>query len=489
VAGFFRFACVMALVSRFSPAVAGAQTFNPTMTILHNFANEGIPSGLGPRGALVQANDLNFYGMTLGGGTSGLGTLFRMTPDGAVTILHSFAGGEDGAEPSAGLIQGRDRFLYGTTLRGGSANQGTLFRASLDGAVTVLHSFEGGNDGAEPSASLVEARDGNFYSTTTRGGTAGTGTIFEMTPDGAITTLHSFERGPLGFDVNPSGLTQAVDDSFYGTTRRGGTADFGTVFRMADGAVTILHSFPGGLSGAHPVGGVTQAIDGNFYGAVTFLTGLQLHSSGVYRVGLGGVVSFALPSGQIIGQEVSGGLVATNDGFLWGVVRGSAGGDSNGYLFAIHFSGSPYADTRRMDQPIDGGVLVNTLVQGRDGNLYGTGAGLSSSAFRLIYFWRCMDKLTVSYEGTTLNLGFTVGAVAPGIWSAWLAVSGPPEESVLLWQAEIPMIRPAVFVNLAVPNFPPIGPLFVITNLILPPGSPVPQGRACADWKLIDTGP
>ena len=187
----------MALVSHFSPAVAEAQTFNPTMTILHNFANEGIPSGLGPRGALVQANDVNFYGMTLGGGTSGLGTLFRMTPDGAVTILHSFAGGEDGAEPSAGVIQGRDGFLYGTTLRGGSANQGTLFKASLDGAVTVLHSFEGGNEGAEPSASLVEGRDGNYYGTTTRGGTADTGTIFEMTPDGATTTLHSFERGPL----------------------------------------------------------------------------------------------------------------------------------------------------------------------------------------------------------------------------------------------------------------------------------------------------
>ena len=118
-----------------------AQSLTPTMSILHSFATEGIVDG--PQGTLVEATDLNFYGTTAGGGTHSSGTVFRMAPDGTLTILHSFAGGSDGARPVTGLIQGRNGQLYGTSFAGGTAGLGTVFTMTLDGTLTVLHSFLG----------------------------------------------------------------------------------------------------------------------------------------------------------------------------------------------------------------------------------------------------------------------------------------------------------------------------------------------------------
>jgi uncharacterized repeat protein (TIGR03803 family) len=489
-----RVALVATLVSVVSPVLAAAQTpsLTPSMTFIHDFANDGIPNH-GPRGALVQASDLNFYGVTERGGTAGVGTLFRMTPAGAVTILHSFVGGEDGALPLDGVIQGRDGFLYGTTEYGGSANLGTVFRATLDGAVTMLHSFDGGAEGARPTAALVQSRDGNYYGTTKYGGSAGRGTVFRLTTIGTITTVHSFQPGEAS---QPSGLIEGLDGRFFGSSRAGGTSNHGTVFRIAsDGTYTTLHSFPGGAGGTFPVGGVIQAIDGNFYGAVQFysLDFQQYVSSGIYRVGPGDAFTIVNSSIQ---QQISGSLIATTDEYLWGAVEGWAPpscefpcGD-RGYLFLMNFKTGVVYDTRNVSQGFNLATgLINTLVQGRDGNLYGTTTGLnafwsdSPKAFRLTNYARCIDKLTMSYEGTTLNLGLTVGTTEPATWSAWLALPGPPEERVLLWQTPIPVVRPAAFVNLAVPNFPPVGPLFFISNLTLP------NGRFCADWKLIDTGP
>src|SRR5262249_8770514 len=155
------------------------------------------------------------------------GTLFRMTTNGAVTTLHAFAGGNDGASPSAGLIQATDGNLYGTANSGGANYIGTLFRMSLNGALTTLHAFNYG-DGASPTAPLIQASDGNFYGTTSSGGSSNSGTAFKFTRSGAFTSLHSFQ----GVDGSTplAGLVQGNDGNLYGATKAGGVNPYdGTV--------------------------------------------------------------------------------------------------------------------------------------------------------------------------------------------------------------------------------------------------------------------
>src|SRR5262249_27571536 len=152
-----------------------------------------------------------------------------------VTILHSFAGGSsDGAIPFAALIQGTDGNFYGTTTAGGSAYLGTVFQVTPDGTETILHSFTGGaSDGNDPHAALIQGRDGNFSGTTAAGGNGGGGTVFRMALDGTVTILHSF-TGPQPADgFNPrAALLQASDGNFYGVTSLGGSSNGGTVFQM-----------------------------------------------------------------------------------------------------------------------------------------------------------------------------------------------------------------------------------------------------------------
>ncbi|MGO8671071.1 MAG: choice-of-anchor tandem repeat GloVer-containing protein, partial [Capsulimonadaceae bacterium] len=264
--------------STVNSGVAFKMSPSGAMTILHSFgdgsvANDGaIPAGL------IQGSDGNYYGTTSGGGSADVGTVFVMSPSGTVTILHSFGDGtvsNDGAIPEAGLIQGSDGNFYGTTWFGGSSAYGVAFRMAPSGAMTILHSFGDGsvsNDGGSPRAGLIQGSDGNFYGTTLAGGSAGWGTAFKMTPSGAVTILHSFLDGSVpndGQDPN-AGLIQGSDSNFYGTTSEGGSADAGTVFKMTpSGAVTILHSFGDGSvpnDGQSPLAGLIQGSDGNFYG-------------------------------------------------------------------------------------------------------------------------------------------------------------------------------------------------------------------------------
>jgi uncharacterized repeat protein (TIGR03803 family) len=195
-----------------------------TFSIVHVFTGA---DGADPMAVLIQATDGNFYGTTTAGGTSDLGTVFRMTPGGVVTTLHAFAGGADGANPQAALIQASDGNFYGTTLEGG-IGWGTVFKMAPDGTLTILHGFDA-FDGLSPEGSLIQATDGNFYGTTFGGGTSGSGTVFQMTPSGTLTVLHSFIGGTDG--VTPvAPLIQAPDGNLYGTTSGGGTSGWGVVF-------------------------------------------------------------------------------------------------------------------------------------------------------------------------------------------------------------------------------------------------------------------
>jgi uncharacterized repeat protein (TIGR03803 family) len=228
------------------------------------------PDGFNPYAELVQGSDSNFYGTTYFGGLRGVGTVFRITPSGVYTNLYSFGGSPaDGNFPAAGLVQGDDGRFYGTTQDGGTYGYGTVFRISPSGAYTNLYSFGGSpTDGNDLVAWLVQGSDDNFYGTTFGGGMYSSGTVFRISPTGAYTNLYSFGSSLTDGSGPVAGLVQGSDDNFYGTTFGGGTYGSGTVFQISpSGAYTNLYSFGSSFAdGNSPVSGPVQGSDGNFYG-------------------------------------------------------------------------------------------------------------------------------------------------------------------------------------------------------------------------------
>jgi uncharacterized repeat protein (TIGR03803 family) len=240
-------------------------------------------NGLNPKGALVQATNGNFYGTTYDGGTGGGsgGTVFTVTPTGMLASIVSFTDtAGEGVNPDAGLVQGTDGSLYGTTYSGGTSGGGTVFKVTPTGSLTTLYVFclqFDCPDGEWPEAPLIQATDGNFYGTTYIGGANRLGTVFKITPSGELTTLHSFcSQGDCRDGSHPqAGLIQGADGNFYGTTSLGGfggapcgsgpNEGCGVIFRMTpEGVVTTLHAFCSGsvrgncTDGSFPEAGLSR---------------------------------------------------------------------------------------------------------------------------------------------------------------------------------------------------------------------------------------
>jgi uncharacterized repeat protein (TIGR03803 family) len=203
-------------------------TTNAAFTLLYTFTN-GV-DGSSPKGALAQGTDGNLYGAASSGGTNGFGSVFRITTNGVLTPLYSFINGIDGSDPYAGLTLGSDGNFYGTTLGDGKTNHGSIFKISPNGAMSVLYSFTNGMDGNAPYAGLVQGTDGNFYGATSQGGIGSGGVLFETTAKGVLTVLYSFTNGIDG--SGPNILVQGTGGNFYGTTSFGGMANAGTIFRV-----------------------------------------------------------------------------------------------------------------------------------------------------------------------------------------------------------------------------------------------------------------
>jgi uncharacterized repeat protein (TIGR03803 family) len=262
-------------------------------------------------------------------------------------VLYSFSGGADGfngAYPTAGLIQASDGAFYGTTqARAITGQNATVFRVTSAGEMTVLYNFPAPTQDYYTVSSLVQGTDGNFYGTTSAlhpgtgdsglGGNAGT--VFRVTPSGVFTLLHTFGASPSdGLDPEAE-LIQATDGNFYGTTFAGGTAGFGTVFRITPtGVETVVYSFPSGPGGPVPLGALLQGADGNFYC-------IDPTAPGLYRIGTDGTATVFgtfkepnTPMGRLL-QDSSGNIFGVTQGAIGEIYRVTSSGEvSIVYSFA-----------------------------------------------------------------------------------------------------------------------------------------------------------
>ncbi len=370
-------------------AFFGSSVATMSQTFEEIYSFRGYADGYSPRGALVQATDGNFYGTTTYGGqpttncpACGYGTVFRMTPSGGLTTIAWFNGSNGAGYPAGALVEASDGHLYGTTRDGG------IFRVTLGGTITSIGGGGGitdeltdliqGHDGYlygvdtyygdtfwisldwrtqagvfVPGASggVVQATDGNFYGVTVNGGTNHFGSAYRMAPGGVLTTIVSFSRGPGWYAVWPYGrMRQAIDGNLYGVAAQGYYGE-GAIFKLSlDGTLTTFASF-NTLNGRTPNDGLIEANDGNFYGTTIYGgtyccpgsigTAFKMTPTGQITT----VVSFTGQFGKFPGENPLAGLVQGSDGNLYGTCAygGSQGG---GNIFRIIMPG-PQLNLRR----------------------------------------------------------------------------------------------------------------------------------------------
>jgi len=326
--------------------------------------------GVRPQAGLVRGADGNFYGPLDTIGIVGT-CIFRVTPQGVITRAHEFANtAVDGHLPQTALTLAQDGSLFGGTTAGGTKNRGTLFQLRPDGTFNPLVQFTGTSGSATgyyPAGPLLQASDGSFYGATQRGGIlygnfdipVSRGTLFKLAADGTFTTLLKFTgndttnkgSAPLG------GLVDGGDGFFYGTTWEGGSADWGTIYKVTpDGVLTTLASFTGGsgaTKGAYPFGNLWRHTDGKFYG-VTGQAGTVAPSRVFTFTSAGTVTTVQL----LDSRGAAGGLIGGQDGNLYGLEQSGPGGA--GGIYRLRFGPTPA--TLDADSVTDNTARLNATV-------------------------------------------------------------------------------------------------------------------------------
>lgn len=369
--------CLLLIVG-FQPAEA------QTETVLYSFcAQTGCPDGSNPRADLVMDTAGNLYGTTLYGGTSGVGTVFELSPSGTETVLHSFAASHtDGHYPYAGLLMDTTGNLYGTAQSGGAKGLGTVFKLSPNGTETLLYSFcvlAACADGYHPRAGLIMDTKGNLYGTAFDGGAYDAGAVFELSPSGTETVLHSFcqQTGcPDGY-YPQAGLVMDTNGNLYGTTLYNGAYGGGTVFKISsDGTATTFYNFctaTGCKNGRYPQAGLILDTNGNLYGttygggAYGKGTVFELSPSGAETV----LHSFCARTGCSDGSHPRADLVMDTAGNLYGTTY-YGGTNSVGTVFKLSPNGTETVLHSFAANGSDGTHPYAGLVTDTMGNLYGT---------------------------------------------------------------------------------------------------------------------
>lgn len=358
---------------------ASAQSFKVLVTF------DGL-NGEDPFASLTEGHDGSLYGTTVYGGTVNSGTVFKISPQGVYTVLYSFcaqANCTDGAYPGW-LTQAADGDFYGETYNGGGVGAGTVFKITSGGELTTLYNFctqTNCADGALPQSALVQISDGSLYGTTVIGGAQNQGTIFKITTSGVLTTLHSFcVIANCADGAQPNiGLLRASDGNFYGTAALGGNSNkrclyrCGTLFRFTRaGKFQTIYSFCAKANctdGLIPQGLLLEAKDGSLYGTTD--GGGNNDFGTVFRIRSGKLTTIhSFCSGSCVeGGIPYAGVIQGSDGNFYGTTNlGGAGGF--GTVYRLTPSGTITA-LQSFDDGTDGAFPVAAVVQGTDGNLYG----------------------------------------------------------------------------------------------------------------------
>ncbi len=359
-------AAVLGLATLTSQA-AQAQTFK----VLYNF--KGSKDGATPYAPLIRDDAGNLYGTAEAGGASGAGTVFKVNKSGKETVLYSFTGGADGANPFAGLVRDAAGNLYGATAYGGASGVGTVFKLSKTGKETVLHSFAGGtSDGCYPFGGLLQDTVGNLYGTTEVCGASGVGTVFKISKTGNETILHSFAGGSTdGEFPSFTSLLMDANDNLYGVAEQGGTSNLGVVYKLSKaGKLTVLHSFAGGTTDGCDAFG-TPAMDaaGNLYGTANACGSSEVGI--VWKVSKKGkeTVLHNFTAGPSDGSEPVAGVVMDAEGNLYGDTY--QGGSANlGTVYKLNTKGK--ITLLHTFTGSDGDYPYAGVLRDASGNLYST---------------------------------------------------------------------------------------------------------------------
>jgi uncharacterized repeat protein (TIGR03803 family) len=433
-----------------TPLAAQAQTY----TDLHDFnINAGDPFTF-VNGRLAQGRDGNFYAESNQGGAFLKGTVFQLTPGGTVTIIHSFAGSPDGQFPEGGMTLGPDGNFYGDAPTGGTASHGTVFKVTPSGTLTLLHTFTKKGDGTNPMYALVLNPNGNFYGATSQGNNSVPETIFQVTPSGTFKTIRTLTTAQ-GFSGGQ--LSQGSDGNIYGGTNAGGANGFGTAFKVTPGGVvTVLHDF-NGTDGASAAFGLVQAPNGTFYGATkgggSANAGViySLTSSGTFTVlhNLNGTSDGSTPFGQ---------LLLASDGNLYGTaVSGGTSFVNCGTIFKVTPDGA-YSVVHNFDRT-SGCNPEEQPIQGTDGLLYGlvTGGGNHDGRGGVFY---SLDLGLPAFAGlvtTAAAEGAKVGILGQGFSGTSVVKFGGVQATAI-------SVTGITFINATVPAGALTGPVTVTTG-------------------------
>jgi len=367
--------------------------------LLHTFLTNGI-DGQSPV-AVLQANDGKLYGTTSIGGTNKAGTIYRLNNDGSgYSVLHTFGSlAGDGQNPQAGLIEGKDGALYGTTFFGGGQDLGAVFKLNKDGSTyRVLLSFSFSNsDGTNPDTALVQGLDGVLYGATFFGGTNDAGAVFKLNSDGTGYAVLRSLTGANGDGKNPdAALMQAGNGVLYGTTYSGGSNAVGTVFKLSTNGTgyAVLHHFGStGTDGRNSLGPLSAGDDGFLYGT-TYLGGAG--AGVIFRIALDGTSYVILNSFSVLsgtdGQNPRSGLAPASDGAFYGTTWS---GGANGFGTVFRFL--PPQKPAMFDAAVAGNA-VQVRFTGIGGYKYDVHRSTN------LVDWTSLKTLTMPASGIATNL-------------------------------------------------------------------------------------
>ena len=358
-------------------------------TVLYSFT--GQADGSNPFSGLIEDKAGNFYGTTVEGGTAGVGAVYKLAPNGTETVLASLTAA-DGTYPEGGVIMDKKGNFYGTTSSGGASGFGTVYEVAPNGTVTVLHSFSGHPDGNGPGAGLIMDKKGKLYGTTVFGGATNEGAVFEIATDGTEKVRYSFNVTDGAFPAG--GLTTDASGNFYGTTQQGGStacggAGCGEVFKLVTSSkpwtVTVLHAFTG-ADGVFPEDSLVIDPSGNLYGT-TEADGAGGNGT-VFKVTSAGVATVLWAFTGADGAQPYAGVIIDKKGNIFGTTM-LGGANNYGTVYEVTATGkekvlySFNSDTNGTDgfEPYAG------VIEDKSGNLYGTtyggGADAAGAVFKI----------------------------------------------------------------------------------------------------------